>query len=149
MVFPECHAVTPDESIRVDMVDPGEYVKSQYREKRTLPSGRRITSYLLQFDAFPSGQFPNRKRNVRGQITFANRIVGVITAARLLKESEVVFGNPDVEYPTPRAVEPRPEGDERPGFDSVILAADQRTLILDLKVAPQKLDQLRVLVEAD
>jgi hypothetical protein len=31
----------------------------------------------------------------------------------------------------------------------VVLAADQRTLILDLKVAPQKLDQLRVLVEAE
>ena len=73
----------------------------------------------------------------------------MITETRLLKESEAIFGNPDVEYPTPRAVEPRPEGDERPGFDSVILAADQRTLILDLKVAPQKLDQLRVLVEAE
>jgi hypothetical protein len=31
----------------------------------------------------------------------------------------------------------------------VILAADQRTLILDLSVAPQKNDQLRVLIEAD
>ncbi len=31
----------------------------------------------------------------------------------------------------------------------LILAADQRTLILDLYVAPQKLDQLRVLVEAN
>jgi hypothetical protein len=31
----------------------------------------------------------------------------------------------------------------------VILAADQRTLILDLNVAPDKIDQLRVLVEAD
>ena len=149
VVFPERHAVTPDESIRVDMVDPGEYVKSRYREKRVLPSGRRVASYLLQFDAFPTGPFPNRKRSVRGQITFAKPIVGVITETRLLKESEAIFGNPDVEYPTPRAVETRPEGDVRPGFDSVILAADQRTLILDLKVAPQKLDQLRVLVEAE
>jgi hypothetical protein len=48
-----------------------------------------------------------------------------------------------------RAVEPRPEGDHRKGFDSVILAADQRTLILDLNVAPDKIDQLRVIVEAD
>jgi len=149
VVFPERHAVTPDESIRVDMVDPGEYVKLHYREKRLLLSGRRVASYLLQFDAFPTGPFPNQKRSVRGQITFAKPIVGVITGTRSLKESEAIFGNPDVEYPTPRAVEPRPEGDDRPGFDTVILAADQRTLILDLKVAPQKLDQLRVLVEAD
>ena len=149
VVFPEGHAVITDKSIRVDMVDPGEYVKSRYREKRVLPPKRRVASYLLQFDAFPTGPFPNRKRSVRGQITFANPIVGVITETRLLKESEVVFGNPDVEYPTPRSVEPRPKGDERPGFDSVILAADRRTLILDLKVAPQQLDQLRVLVETD
>jgi hypothetical protein len=149
VVFPERSGLTLDEAIRVDMVDPGQYTKARYQEKRTLSAGQRVTSYLLQFDAIPSGESPNRKRSVRGQITFAKRIVGVITETRLLKESEAVFGNPNVVYPTPRAVEPRPEGDERPGFDSVILAADQRTLILDLKVAPQKLDQLRVLVEAD
>ena len=149
VVFPERSGVRLKETIRVDMVDPGQYAKSRYREKRTLKAGLRVTSYLLQLDAFPSGQFPNRKRSVRGQITFTKPIVGVITETRLLKESEAVFGNPDVVYPTPRAVEPRPEGDQRPGFDSVVLAADQRTLILDLKVAPQKLDQLRVLVEAE
>ncbi|HIF34019.1 MAG TPA: hypothetical protein EYQ75_20695 [Planctomycetaceae bacterium] len=149
VVFPERKGIISSETIRVDMVDPGEYAKSHYRDKPELPSGQRLTSYLLQLDAYPEGTNPNRKRNVRGQITFANPIVGVIMASRLLKESEVVFGNPEVEYPTPRAVEQRPEGDERPGFDSVILAADQRTLILDLKVAPQKLDQLRVLVETD
>ena len=129
--------------------DSGQYAKSRYREKRTLKAGLRVTSYLLQLDAYPEGTNPNRKRSVRGQITFTKPIIGVITETRLLKESEAVFGNPDVVYPTPRAVEPRPEGDERPGFDTAILAADQRTLILDLKVAPQKLDQLRVLVEAD
>lgn len=149
VVFPERSGVVLKEVIRVDLEDPGEYAKSRYQEKRTLSVGRRVTSYLLQFDAIPSKQFPNRKRTVRGQITFAQPIVGVIAETRLLKESEAIFGNPDVDYPTPRAVEPRPEGDERPGFDSVILAADQRTLILDLKVAPHKLDQLRVLVAAE
>ncbi|TWU40588.1 FecR family protein [Novipirellula artificiosorum] len=149
VVFPERSGVVLKEVIRVDLEDPGEYARSRYREKRTLPVGRRVTSYLLQFDAIPSEQFPNQKRSIRGQITFAQPIVGVITETRLLRESEAIFGNPDVNYPTPRAVEPRPAGDERPGFDSVILAADQRTLILDLNVAPQKLDQLRVLVESE
>jgi hypothetical protein len=149
VVYPERSGVIPKETIRVDMVDPGQYARSRYRGKRTLTAGIRVTSYLLQFDAFPTEQFSNKKRRVRGQITFAKPIVGVITETRLLRESEAVFGNPDVDYPTPRAVEPRPEGDQRPGFDSVILAADQRTLILDLNVAPQKLDQLRVLVEAN
>jgi hypothetical protein len=149
VVFSERSDFILDDTIRVDMVDPGEYAKSRYQDKRTLPAGRRVTSYLLQFSAFSTEQFPNQKRNVRGQITFAQPIVGVITGTRLLKESETVFENPNVAYPVPRAVEPRPEGDQRKGFDSVILAADQRTLILDLNVAPDNIDQLRVLVEAD
>jgi hypothetical protein len=45
--------------------------------------------------------------------------------------------------------EPRPEGDQRPGFDSLILAADQRTLLVDLQENPGHLDQVRVLVETE
>jgi ferric-dicitrate binding protein FerR (iron transport regulator) len=149
VVFPERRGFDSDETIRVDLVDPGEYAKSRYRDKPTLSPGRRLTSYLLQLDAFPEGKKPNRRRSVRGQITFATPIVGVITVDRLLKESEAVFGIPDVDYPTPRTIEPRPEGDPRPGFDTLILAADRRTLLIELQVSPGKLDQVRVLVEAE
>ncbi|MFY9254166.1 MAG: FecR domain-containing protein [Fuerstiella sp.] len=149
VVFPERSGFIPEDAIRVDMVDPGEYAKSDYRDKPVLPSGQRLTSYLLQLDAYPEGKNPNRRRSVRGQITFANPIAGVITATRLLKESEIIFGNPDVEYPTAREVEPRPEGDERPGFDSLILAADRRTLFVELQENPGHLDQVRVLIEAE
>ena len=113
VVFPERSGFILEEAIQVDMVDPGQYARSRYREKRTLSAGRRVTSFLLQFDAISSGQSPNKKRIVRGKTTFAKPIVGLITETRLLRESETVFGNPDVDYPTPRAVEPRPEGDER------------------------------------
>jgi hypothetical protein len=108
-----------------------------------------LTSYLLQLDAYPEGKNPNRRRSVRGQLTFANPIVGVITMNRLLKESEAVFGLPDVSYPTPRTIEPRPEGDLRKGFDSLILAADRRTLFVELQENPGHLDQIRVLIEAE
>jgi hypothetical protein len=53
-----------------------------------------------------------------------------------------------VDYPTARTIEPRPEGDQRLGFDTLILAADRRTLLIELQVSPEKLDQIRVLVEA-
>ena len=149
VVFPERSGFIAEEAIRVDMVDPGEYAKSGYREKPQLPSGRRLTSYLLQLDAYPEGKNPNRRRSVRGQITFANPIAGVITMNRLLKESEAIVGLPGVSYPIPRTIEPRPEGDPRPGFDSLILAADRRTLLVELQENPGHLDQVRVLVEAD
>ncbi len=149
VVFPERSGFVSGEAIRVDMVDPGEYAKSAYDEKPELSRGRRLTSYLLQLDAYPEGKNPNRRRSVRGQITFANPIAGVITMNRLLKESETIFGLPDVSYPTPRTIEPRPEGDERPGFDSLILAADRRTLFVELQENPGHLDQVRVLIEAE
>jgi hypothetical protein len=46
-------------------------------------------------------------------------------------------------------IEARPKGDQRQGFDTVILAADRRTLIIELQENPGNLDQFRVLVEAE
>jgi hypothetical protein len=148
VVFPEKRGFLSNESMRVDMIDPGEYEKSHYEEKPTLVPHRAMTSYLLQLDAYPEGENPNRRRSVIGQITFANPIVGVITEDRLLNESEVVFGIPGVEYPSARTIEPRPEGDKREGFDKLILTADRHSLILELRENPGHLDQVRVLVEA-
>ena len=148
VVFPEKRGFLSNESIRVDMIDPGEYEKSHYDEKPTLVPHRAMTSYLLQLDAYPEGENPNRRRSVIGQITFANPIVGVITEDRLLKKSEIVFGIPEADYPSARTIEPRPEGDEREGFDKLILTADRHSLILELRENPGHLDQVRVLVEA-
>lgn len=149
VVFPERRGFIPDEEIRVDMVDPGQYAKSSHAERPTLLTEQRLTSYLLQLKAYPDGEKPNKRRSVRGQITFATPIVGVIMANRLLKQSEAIFGLPDVKYPGARMIEARPEGDQRPGFDTVILAADRRTLLIELQENPGHLDQFRVLVEAD
>lgn len=153
VVFPERRGFLPEEVVRVDLVDPGEFAKlhakSPYREKPALPSGLRLTSYLLQLNAYPEGKNPNRRRSVRGQITFAKPIMGVITVDRLLKESEAIFGIPNVAYPSARMIEPRPEGDLRKGFDSLILAADRRTLFIELQENPGNLDQIRVLVESE
>mgnify|MGYP001966199075 FL=1 len=148
VVFPEKRGFLSNESMRVDMIDPGEYEKSHYQEKPTLVPHRAMTSYLLQLDAYPEGENPNRRRSVIGQITFANPIVGVITEDRLLNESEDVFGIPGADYPSARTIEPRPKGDERKGFDKLILTADRHSLILELRETPGHLDQVRVLVEA-
>ena len=148
VVFPEKRGFLSSESMRVDMIDPGEYEKSHYEEKPTLVPHRAMTSYLLQLDAYPEGENPNRRRSVIGQITFAKPIVGVITEDRILNESEVVFGIPGADYPSARTIEPRPEGDERKGFDKLILTADRHSLILELRENPGHLDQVRVLVEA-
>ena len=149
VVFPERRGFIPAEPTHVDMVDPGRYERRRNEELPVLLPEQRLTSYLLQLNAFPEGEKPNRRRSVRGQITFAKPIVGVVMANRLLKKSEEVFGIPGVEYPGARMIEPRPEGDQGRGFDSVILAADRRTLLIELQENPGNLDQFRVLVEAE
>jgi ferric-dicitrate binding protein FerR (iron transport regulator) len=149
VVFPERRGFVPNEPTRVDMVDPGQYAMRRDEELPTLLPEQRLTSYLLQLNAYPEGENPNRRRSVSGQITFAKPIVGVVMANRLLKRSEEVFGIPGVEYPMARMIEARPKGDPRKGFDTVILAADRRTLIIELQENPGNLDQFRVLVEAD
>ena len=149
IVFPERRDFVSEKELRLDLVDPGEFVISHYDDKPVLPTGRRLTSYLLQLNAYPEGEDPNHRRSVRGQITFSKPIVGVISDDRVLIESEAIFGIPNVTYPSARMIEPRPEGDERPGFDTLILAADRRTLIIELQENPGHLDQVRVLVEAE
>ncbi|MDF1859364.1 MAG: FecR domain-containing protein [Verrucomicrobiales bacterium] len=149
VVFPERRGFLPSGPTRVDMVDPGQYAKTLHEDKPILLPEQRLTSYLLQLNAYPEGENPLRRRSVRGQITFAKPIVGVVMANRLLKESEEVFGIPGVKYPVARMIEARPEGDPRKGFDTVILAADRRTLIIELQENPGNLDQFRVLVGAE
>ena len=149
IVFPERRDFVSEKELRLDLVDPGEFVISHYDDKAVLPTGRRLTSYLLQLNAYPEGENPNRRRSVRGQITFSKPIVGVISDDRVLIESEAIFGIPNVTYPSARMIEPRPEGDKRPGFDTLILVADRRTLIIELQENPGHLDQVRVLVEAE
>ncbi len=71
---------------------------------------------------------------------FSNPIAGVITATRLPREPEPIFGNPDVEYPTTREVEPQPERDERLGVGSLILESDHQTLFVELQENPGRLN---------
>ncbi len=149
IVFPERRDFVSEKELRLDLVDPGEFFISHYDDKAVLPTGRRLTSYLLQLNAYSEGENPNRRRSVRGQITFSKPIVGVISDDRVLIESEAIFGIPNVTYPSARMIEPRPEGDKRPGFDTLILVADRRTLIIELQENPGHLDQVRVLVEAE
>ena len=86
---------------------------------------------------------------VRGQITFTKPIVGIITMDRLLKESESVFGIPNVAYPSARMIEPRPEGDERPGLTASFSRPTDAPCSSSCRRTPGHLDQVRVLVEAE
>lgn len=145
VVFAERRNVLIEEPLPVNLAEPGEYERLRRREQHVLQPGQRVRSYLLQLD--PVGRQILRGRNkprVFGQITFDSPIVGLIAAQRNLSETDALFGDPEGDYgDLARGVEPSPEDED--GKDAVILAADQRTLILNLAAA-SAVDQIRVIV---
>lgn len=153
-VFLEQRKVQLTELVVVDLTDPGEYRKLRRREGPAVSKGAVVRSYLIQLD--PVGlleKYDADKPRVNGQITFDRPIVGLIASGRKLVQTDPIFGHPRGDYGNiPRGLEaPKRTSIEEAtqlGKDVVILAADQRTLILNF-AAGSAVDQLRVLVEAN
>ncbi len=148
VVFAERKDVLLEAPLPVNLAEPGEYERLRRREQDVLQPGQRVRSYLLQLD--PVGREilkGSDKPRVFGQITFDRPIVGLIAAQRNLSETDTLFGDPEGDYgDLARGVEPSPE--DLDGKDAVILAADRRTLILNLAAA-SAVDQIRVLVSEE
>lgn len=143
VVFPERRGVLLESSIRVDVLEPGEYFRLRDQPALSLATDNRVRSYLLQLNP------GDRNRTmVMGQITFDRPIVGLIASTGKLAESDDVLGHPRGVYDQNRrgieAARNDPPG--KPDRDTVILAADKRTLILNLG-AGSALDQIRVIVD--
>ncbi len=143
VVFPERRSVLLDSSLRVDVLEPGEYRRLRDQPPLSLTTGKRVRSYLLQLN--PSDR---NRTMVMGQITFDRPILGLIASSRKLAESDSVLGHAEGIYEqNRRGIEaPRKDPPGKPDRDTVILAADKRTLILNLG-AGSALDQIRVIVD--
>lgn len=152
-VFLERRHARITQPVLVDLTDPGEFRRLRRKDGPVLPAGAEVRSYLIQLD--PVGlleKYDGDKPRVMGQITFDRPIVGLIASGRKLLETDAVLGHPNGDYGNlPRGLEP-PKADtgegESEGKDILILAADQRTLILNF-AAGTAVDHLRVLVEAE
>ena len=101
VVFPEKEGFRAGELVRVDMVDPGEYAKTRYWEKPTCQPGRRLTSYLLQLDAYPEGksQPPAEVCAVKSPL---QTDCGHHHDGPVAERVGVGFGIPNVAYPSAR-----------------------------------------------
>ena len=147
-VFLEQRKVTLSNDLHVDLADPGEFRKIRHDQGPVLLKGTRVRSYLLQLD--PVGQLPKldpAKSRVQGQITFDQPILGLLASNDKLLATDQSLGHTKADYgKLPRGVEPpKPKLPNAEGRDVVILAADQRTLTLNI-AAGSAVDQIRVLV---
>ncbi len=143
VVFSERRGVLLESSLRVDVLEPGEYLRLRDQPALSLATDSRVRSYLLQLN--PSDR---SRAMVMGQITFDRPIVGLIASSGKLAESDDVLGHPHGVYEqNRRGIEaPRNDPPGKPDRDTVVLAADKRTLILSLG-AGSALDQIRVIVD--
>ena len=154
MVFLERREVRIDDPVDIDLADPGEYRRLHRRQDGPeIAAGTRVRSYLLQLD--PVGlldKWDGDKPRVEGQITFDRPILGLIANGRKLLETDAILGHSEGDYGNlPRGLEPPKkaiETAELEGKDVLVLAADQRTLILNI-AAGSAVDQIRVLVEVE
>ncbi len=149
-VFLERRYARTSEPVQVDLTDPGEFRRIRRNDGPEIPAGVEVRSYLIQLD--PVGlleKYDGDKPRVQGQITFDQPILALIASGRKLLQSDAMLGHENGDYGSlPRGLEaPKSDTDEAvsEGKDILILAADQRTLILNFAAA-SAVDQLRVLV---
>lgn len=148
LVFPERSHVLLKSDLEVSVTEPGQYSRVRRRDKRPIPSGQLVRSYLLQLN--PIGEFGREEvdaARIIGQITFDRPILGLIGRTTLLNGTDELLGHPLGDYGgIGRGIEPT-RSDDPPdsGRDSVVLSRDRRTLSLDLS-ASSAVDQIRVVV---
>ncbi|MBM79779.1 MAG: hypothetical protein CMJ78_04210 [Planctomycetaceae bacterium] len=151
VVFPERSQVVLPKDVKVDVAKPGQYQKVRRREQPVLPAGQQVRSYLLQLN--PVGSFTTAeadKSRVIGQVTFDQRILGLIVKTTKLIASDDLLGHPHGDYGNSlRGIEPmRPDDPPNLQRDLVILSENRRTLSLDLS-AGSAVDQIRVVVSEE
>ena len=148
LVFLERSQVLLKSDLKVNVTEPGQYIRVRRQDKQPITAGQVIRSYLLQLN--PIGELTREEADgarVIGQITFDRPILGLIGGTTLLTRTDELLGHPLGDYgDTRRGIEPtRPHDLPDSGRDNVTLSRDRRTLSLDLS-ASSAVDQIRVVV---
>ena len=134
--------------VRANITSPGVYRKRGSLEAGRIEVGSVLVSYLVQFNPVEKGKEKRERKNRRlvGVATFENPIVGVITNTGLLRATDKTLGgHSDNLVIRGRGLE---IGTGKQ-FDIVTLSEDRKTLVLDLRVSGEQIDQIRVLVEGE
>lgn len=147
-MLPEKQGVRLQAPLIVDGAEPGTFDRFGKNVEAIIPSGTVVSSFLLYFH-----HAERREKAVyhelKGTITFARSIVGVIGGSQKLKAADSVVGLPSIRY----AEHDRWRGlgrneDKRTPEDVLEVSADRRTLRFRLH-SGRAMDQFRVLVEAE
>ncbi len=143
-VVPQGYVTTLAEPLKVNIADPGEYVRAETLVSSELPAGLAVRSFVLHFDPEHDGEHRRFERTT-GSITFDRPVLGLIVLHEELAASASLFpGRRAGEFLEHRQL-------ELTGThvgDVVTLSDDRRTVSLDLAAPGQFSDLVRVIVDA-
>jgi hypothetical protein len=138
IVFPERNAVWLKQDVTVALAAPGTYAGPFEEHSTTISAGRRVRTYLLQFN--PVGRKNAPVKRMAGSATFDRPILGLICTNKQLLATDATLGAEKIER-FPRGGRGVEDG------DTLVLSGDRRTLHVDLTAA-NATDQIRVVLDA-
>ena len=142
-VFPEHKHIRLERYLRVELAEPDNVLEGAKSNRRRLPAGTVLRSYLLQFNPASRSDEPAR---LNGSITFDQPVLGVLAGRSNLPGTDELFGELNSRYGSGKRGLEGPNQDPTGGqADRVSLSGDRRTLNLEL-LSRSEPDQIRVLV---
>lgn len=139
-VVPEGYATTLSSPVEVDVTSAGTYHRESDLSDASISSGKRVRSYLLQFNPTDDRRLPAR---TSGDIKFQGPVLGIIVSWDKLVSSDEQF--------LQREKGPQPaRGLELIGGrigDTLTLSQDRLTVSLNLTASANRVDHVRVLVD--
>ncbi|QDT64147.1 hypothetical protein [Calycomorphotria hydatis] len=128
LVIPERQQVTLESDLALQTLDG----------KRQLPTGTKLSSYLVHFDPGKTSTVPPK-----GSLDFHGEIIAIVAVSDELHKTDSLFGLDSITYPSlmQRGLELHEDG------DLVSLSTDKKTVRFNLDSDPEaKYDQFRILV---
>lgn len=133
---------------RANIVRAGVYSQPGKLSETTVSSGKRVDSYLLHFDPFPTSTARDARGTgvqLDGTVSFSRPVVAVMAVANTLQQTDRHLGVPDTTY-----VQNSYRGLEMNEFDRITLSEDRKTVSVSLFVhGTIGLDEVRILVESE
>ncbi len=143
-VAAEGHAVNLADALRVNISEPGEYVRVDDLTPLELPAGQRVRSYILHY--FPAENLPPpRAKRVSGSITFDRPVLGLIVLHDELFASSRRFARRGLGEAHMRRQLDLTGGSNG---DRIVLSEDRKTVTLDVISPRRTSDLVRVIIDS-
>lgn len=147
-LLPEKQKTVIDRRVAIDLAVDAPVWPASEVSPYPLESGTRVSSYLLFFQPESGGA---GLRQLKGQVPFQQRVLGIICSDLGLDASDLALGLDQADYRTPgqrRGLEEADKENYRGAHlphDSIRISPDGRTVHFDFHVSNER-EQMRILV---